>query len=391
MSPEQRAQPIMVADRGRAPAGSPAWSYDVLAGPDVLDHLGPELDELAAAAGTPVTARRTWLAAWIRAHRPAGAEAIALRDRSTGRLDGLAALSVAPQGDHDAIAPLGRRQSDRGALPARHPAAAEALAAALVSRLRGRPRPWVLRLGQLPAGDPVAAGVARHLGATASIVPGVPIPKVEFDDATAVEGWLGQGLRKQLRKARNRLATDGVEAAVGFSGQAGEIAVLLGEIERTHRARERHARRLSELESAPGRRFWRAAVVDHAARGEAEVATLRLGGELAAYVVSLLDGDSYRVLDGRCSTAWARYSPGRLLEAATLERALGDGRFARVDWMNGCASEKLLAANAADHTEHLVAASPGLVVDLDDVTGGPPAGAAPDGDPTVVTLASGAR
>jgi hypothetical protein len=361
----------------------------VLHGPGMLDGLAPgELDDLFRAAGAPVTARETWLRAWVGAYQPARPEAVAVRDESTGRLDGVAVLSARADADHDVVAPLGRRQSDRGALPARHAAAAETLAVAVAGHLRARRRPWVLRLGQLPAGDPVAAALVRQLGAPARLVPGVAIPKVEFGGTTSVAELLGGGLRKQLRKAHNRLAVDGVEAVTAFTRDPGDVAVLLGEIEHTHRARERDARRTSDLDAAPGLRFWRAAIVDHAARGEVEVATLRLDGDVAAYVVSLLDGDAFRVFDGRCATASARYSPGRLLETAVLERTLADPRFARVDWMNGLASEKLLAANAVEHTEHLVAASPGVVIDL-DVIGHAPAAAAPGA--AVLTMASGAR
>lgn len=377
-------------DNGPSPGGRASYRAvpSVIRGPRLLDGVGDgELDDLFLAAGTPVTARRTWLRAWVVAYEPAEPVAVLVRDGETGRLDGFAALWARPDADHDLVAPLGRRQSDRGALPARHAAAAEALAAAVTAQLRARPRPWFLRLGQLPAGDPVAAALVRRLGG-ARLVPGVAIPKVEFGSATSAVEWLGGGLRKQLRKARNRLDADGVDASTAFTRDAGDVAVLIDEIEHTHRARERDADRTSDLDAPPGLRFWRAAVLDHAARGEVEVATLRLDGHLAAYVVSLLDGEALRVFDGRCSTVSARYSPGRLLETAVLERALAEPRFARVDWMNGLASEKLLAANAVEHTEHLVAASPGLVVDL-DVMGHVPAAAAPGTG--VLTLASGAR
>ena len=361
----------------------------VVAGPGVLEQLGAELDDLVEAAAMPVTARGTWLRAWARSHRPSEPWAVTVRDASSDRLDGVALLSSRRTGDHEAISPLGRRQADRGALPVRHRGAAAALADALVSCLAGRRQPWTVRLGQLPAGDPVAAGVVRRLGGARS-VPGLPIPAVEFGDATTLDGWLGKGLRKQLRKARNRLAADGVDEVTSFTRDAGRIASLLGEIELTHREREREADRRSVLETTPGLDFWRAAVLDHARRAEIEVATLHLDTELAAYVVSFVDGESYRVFDGRLATAWARYSPGRLLEAAMLERTLGDAGFRRVDWMNGCASEKLVAANAADPTEHLVAASPGLVVDL-DVIGRRPGAASPEREPALVSLARAAR
>ena len=367
------------------PVGSYTSSSELVTGPGLVDRLGAELDDLLEVAGAPITARGTWLRAWVRAYAPAEPWGVSVRERFSGRLDGVALFLSRPADGHEAISPLGRRQSDRGWLPARTPEAAEALAAAVASCLRSRPGPWVLRLGQLPEGDRVTRALTRHLDA--QVIPGLPIPKVEFGSETAVEAWLSKGLRKQLRKAQNRLDDDGVEATVAFDHDPATVSLLLDEVERTHRARERDARRTSDLESQPGLRFWRSVILEHAARGELEVASLRFGPELAAYVVSLLDARTYRVFDGRCVTSWGRYSPGRILETATLQRALGDPRFDRVDWMNGLASEKLLAANAVETTQHLVASSPGLVVSL-DVIGRAPVAVEDD---SVQKLASGAR
>lgn len=374
------------AQGGRIETTSSPSSVQYLAGPGLVDDLGAELDDLHGAAGTPVTGRRAWLRAWIGAYAPSDAWGVVVRDAASGRLDAVALFDSRDQGDWDEIAPLGRRQQDRGCLPARSPDAAHALAAAVTARLQSRDRPWSLRLGQLPAGDGVAAAVVEGTG-LARAMTGMPIPKVEFATVESVDTLLGKGLKKQLRKSRNRIQQDGVELSIGFESDLDVVQTLLVEVEQTHRAREQHARRASDLDSSPGLRFWRAVILDHAAQGEVEVATLRLDGFLAAYVVSLLDDTSYRVFDGRFATSQARFSPGRLLETATLERAFADPRFERVDWMNGCASEKLLAANAVDHTEHLVASSTGMVIDL-DVLGRAPVAV---DHRTEANLASGAR
>jgi len=357
-----------------------------LSGATLLDELGPDLGDLHLAAHTPVTARGPWLRAWVGAYAPAGQWAVAVREGRTGRLDAVALLYTRRREGSDEIVPLGRRQLDRGALPARTPAAADALGAALAARLSGWSRPWSLRVGQLPSGDRVAASVVGRL-AGARTVPGLAIPKVDLGPVSGAGDLLGKSLRKQLRKARNRVADDGMDITVGFVGTHDEVGVLLDEVEHTHLARERHAQRVSDLESSPGLRFWRRVILDHALRNEVEIATLRLGGELAAYVVSLLDGDVYRVFDGRLAPSWGRFSPGRLLETATLERALDDSRYRELDWMNGCAQEKLLTTNAADPTEHLVAASRGMTLDLDVIGHAPSA----VDQRTVSKLAGGAR
>lgn len=385
--PAPSARVVARAGAGDGPQRRPTThSVEYLSGSSLLEYLAADLDDLHQATAAPVTARCPWLRAWVGAYRPEEPWAVTVRDSRTGRLDGAALLSTRTGADHDEITPLGRRQLDRGFLPARTEAAADALATALAARLSGREKPWALRLGQLPAGDRVAAAVTRRLDG-ARIIPGSPIPKVSFGLADEAGDLLGKNLRKQLRKARNRAADDGLAVTVEFACGLEPVAVLLDEVERTHRAREHHARRVSDLDSSPGLRFWRSVILGHAARGEVEVATLRLGDELAAYVVSLVDGGAYRVLDGRFAPTWSRYSPGRLLETATLDRASGDARYREVDWMNGCASEKLLTANAADLTEHLVAGSPGMVIDLDVIGHAPVAVDRRTGS----NLASGAR
>ena len=57
------------------------------------------------------------------------------------------------------------------------------------------------------------------------------------------------------------------------------------------------------------------------------------------------------------STDWQQYSPGRIVEAAALARAVSDQRFAVLDWMSGIAAEKLLTTNFAETRMRLVATS----------------------------------
>lgn len=94
--------------------------------------------------------------------------------------------------------------------------------------------------------------------------------------------------------------------------------------------------------------MWRWRLAELANLGSLELSTLHLDGEFAAYALGVLDGDAYRVLEGRFVTAWARYAPGRLIEAAMLERVLESPSLRRTDWMSSVAPETLIAANDAD-------------------------------------------
>lgn len=74
-------------------------------------------------------------------------------------------------------------------------------------------------------------------------------------------------------------------------------------------------------------------------------------------MIALIDGTTYRVLDGRMNTDFAEYSPGRLLESAVLERSLRDGGVEVFDWMTGVAPETILAATSWERRWNLRARS----------------------------------
>jgi hypothetical protein len=65
-------------------------------------------------------------------------------------------------------------------------------------------------------------------------------------------------------------------------------------------------------------------------------------------VLGILDRPVYRVLEGHLSTRWSRFAPGRVLEAAVLQRMLDDEDYDTFDWMTSIASDTLLASNARD-------------------------------------------
>ena len=160
------------------------------------------------------------------------------------------------------------------------------------------------------------------------------------------------------------METDGHEVSIDFEASPDGVLGLIDEVERTHRERDHAVGRSSDLDSDYGVRFWRNVILGHAAEGDVEISTLRLGGSLAAYVVSFLDGDCYRVFDGRFATDWSRYSPGRVLETETLDRAIKHDRYGLLDWMNSVAPDKLICANAVEETQHLVACSSERLIDV---------------------------
>ena len=178
--------------------------------------------------------------------------------------------------------------------------------------------------GQLPAGR---------------VVPASPVPGIGF---TQDEVALAHGIRRGLDRSGHRIRRHGLAETIRFERSPARLAALRDEIEAVHRARDHDAGRPSDLDDDAGTAFWRSVYDLHAGRGELEVATLRLDGYLAAYVVALTDGRAYRVFDGRFAPAWRPYSPGRRLEAAVLDHARR-GLYLVLDWMSSVAPEKLVA------------------------------------------------
>jgi CelD/BcsL family acetyltransferase involved in cellulose biosynthesis len=123
-----------------------------------------------------------------------------------------------------------------------------------------------------------------------------------------------------------------------------------------HRRRDHDTGRPSDLDDPVTRGLWRDLLVRHCRNGQVELAMLRFDGVVAGYVIALLDGESYRVFDGHFDTRFGRYSPGRVIEAAAIERVINDPVLREVDWMSGVAPEKILFSNAAQPRWNLVAA-----------------------------------
>lgn len=193
-------------------------------------------------------------------------------------------------------------------------------------------------LPDTPAVRTFAAAAGAHVGAE------LPVPVVERPAPGA--HLVSAGMRKNLRKNANRLATDGVTAELVLSRDPDVFAAALPEIEAAYRDRDAAHGLACPLDTPAGRRTW----LDRlAALGEVdrrELATLRLDGELAAYVVGVPGEGRYGVFEGRFVTRWARYSPGRVLEHAVLQHAFADPGTQVVDWMTGIAPETLLTVSS---------------------------------------------
>ena len=317
-----------------------------LSGPDVLDRLGSRLDELHAATGAPVTARRAWLAAWVRCQP--GWEPLALCVESAGRLAGVALLARRKRRLYTELVALGAGLSDQIRLPARDPGAARLVAQAVLAELRAVRGPWSLTVRHLPREDAVARALAAELPC-AVLESGDVSPSLRFDGRRTLRGYVSKNHHQQVRRMRNRMRSEGLEPRVEHLREREAIAAHLSRMVDICLRRDIDLRGESLLDLGYARAFFREVILAHAERGEVEVTTLRLGGELAAYVVCFLDRGAYRMWNCRLAPEWSRFGPGRVANDAALEHALADPGATEFDWMRGAEAYKQSLSNHVEH------------------------------------------
>ncbi|MEZ5410561.1 MAG: GNAT family N-acetyltransferase [Acidimicrobiales bacterium] len=350
------AEPLEAWRRASEIVQKRAFDIQVRHGLADIRTVSADIESFAAELGLPVMASWPWLQAWCESFQNWTPMMVELRSAENGQLAAYALLAKMERAQGTALVGLGHGSSIHGALPARDEAAANALAGAIAATLDDLPGAWSLELEQISDLDPTLLRLADELEHT-QLLPELRIPRVVFSTAHGVDEVLTKSMRKQLRRARARITADNLGMSIAFDRGEAITAELIDEVEAVHVSRDRAARRNSDLDRPAERDFWRRVVEAFDARWEVEVASLRLDGELAAYVVALLDGQTYRVYDGRMNSKFADYSPGRLVEAAALDRAMKDPRFAVLDWMSGVAAEKLLTTNIAEGRVRLVATS----------------------------------
>ncbi len=345
---------MTVTSTGRAPDASalatapplPFLAVELGYGLRQVGVLQRELTALAEDCGAPPTARPAWQLAACRDSRQVEPWVLLLRDTS-GTAVGAAMLVDHVEDRRVRSTTLaGTDGGHRGALLTSEPYVAHALGESWHLLRADQHRPAPVTLGPLPAGDPVVTAFAAGL-AESWLEPAAEIPVIR-SAAGCPRGYLSAGMSRTLRKAANRLAADGRTAVPRFSTDAGQIRGLLPQLEQVYRQRDHAHGRASELDDSARQRTWRHRVGDLADAGALELATLEIDGELAAYTLGIHDDPTYRLLEGRFVTGWARYSPGRYLEALVVERALAGGGVTTFDWMTAVAPESLLGRNDAD-------------------------------------------
>ena len=300
--------------------------------------LLPEFDALAVQAGVPVTARAAWIRALLVADPLADPWAVVVR----GTQGALRAAAILLEDDRLATLAAGGG-GYRAGVPTADSAAVAALGEGLQREADGRGTP--LGFATLPE----TAETAELAGAVCALTePEAPIPGVDVRVGGDVMDRLSHGVARTLRKARNRLTADDRVAIVAVTAQDTDVVAALPAMEQAYRSRDREHGLACPLDTPLGLAGWRERIRQLLQDRCLELATLTIDGTLAAYVLGVRDGSRYGVLEGHFDTTWARYSPGRLLEASVLRRALADPGVDSFDWMTAVAPESLLTAGTSE-------------------------------------------
>lgn len=344
--------------------GGPGTAATVrhLRGRDALTQVAGEFDALCARAGVPFTSRRTWLQAWADTHRAWEPWLVLVED--TGGLRAAAPLAVRRSRGVRTIALLGHGPTDDARLPA-DPGTADALAAAVVAGLPAGP--WRLRLQQVPDGDPVVGAlVGRLRHARLGPGQGMPLVRVSGSDPAA---HVSKNTRKALAKVRNRLADRGLEPVSTWTRDAEQVRALLPELVRVHRERDLALGRRADHDDPSAAAFYEQVVLRHAAAGEVDLLTLRLDGDLAAYVLGFRDGRAFRSWDNRLAPRWADLSAGRLANTEAIRHVVTSPDYDALDWMRGEEPYKLQSATEVVPTAVLQAWSHAALRQVEDLAG----------------------
>lgn len=312
----------------------------------MLDRLGPAIDDLHFATGCPVTARRPWLETWVGCYRHFRPLLVAIESPHR-RLEAAALLGHRRRLGITEVVAVGHGPSDQVRLPARDAESARRLAAAILSALGELRGPWRLVIQHLPAGDPVALAAAGTWGSVL-VAPGDVSPALRFGPDRSIRAHVSRNHHQQVRRMLNRMGRESLVPVVEHLEDGEAVAAVMPEVERVFRRRDADLGRPCDLDDEHAGPFFRQVVERHAARGEVRLTTLRLRGELAAYVLCFLDGEVARMWNCRFEPEWSHLGPGRVANHAALEQALADHHCREFDWMRG---EETYKASMSNHAE----------------------------------------
>jgi CelD/BcsL family acetyltransferase involved in cellulose biosynthesis len=186
-------------------------------------------------------------------------------------------------------------------------------------------------------------------------------PQVHFGADRDPRRYESVNTRKSLARMRNRLLRDGRNLTVDVLSDATAILAALPRVLRAHRERDLQLRNWSELDRGPTRDHYVGVVTKLAEHGAIRLLLVRVDGELAAYVLAIVDHDTLRIYDNRVVPGYLDYSAGAIANSEIVRHALADPALSCLDWGVGGSRYKLSSATHSSPTQSLAAWSAGPV------------------------------
>lgn len=306
--------------------------------------LAADWDALADRLGGPPFARPGWITAWASAFAGGRVEVIAAR--RDGRLAGVLPVVGATTGVRSAA----NAHTPSADVLAEDVTVARALVAALYA---GRPRAVTLGYLDRAGAGPVLAREAAHAaGYRVAEREMLRAPYVDIDGEYEAYLRVRRRFAADLRRRRRRLAEQG---RVAFDTERGSFEELLA----LEAAGWKAARGTAIAARPSTRRFYEEVTGWATARGSLRTLVLRLDGLPLAALLGLEESGVLHLLKGGFDPAYARFSPGQLALAETIERAFATG-LRRVELGGGTEPYKLAWTRSAHERVGVRAFRPGL-------------------------------
>ena len=179
-----------------------------------------------------------------------------------------------------------------------------------------------------------------------------------------------QKFRKNLKTARKKLEQRGQVELRHYRGlegvQEGFAAFL-----HIHERSWKKDKQIEQSKSPEYNAFFKEWLLDMATRDQATVLVLHCGKDPVAATIALTEGDVYYSAQIVHDNRYAACSPGTLLESLELEHLMGEGRYARYEFLGSFLNNKMRWAQEATSTALVEVIQPSLralAIDAYDAT-----------------------
>lgn len=229
-----------------------------------------------------------------------------------------------------------------------------------------------IRIEELPIEDPQAQELkafAERCGLWFRSVLSSVCPHLALDQPWAkFLQSRGTKLKKNLRLSRNRLEEMGGPVRLEVNETLADVTRAFDIALGLHRRSWKRKKHVGLSLSVGYREFFRAFLLNMAARGKARVLILRVGDRAVAATIAFLHGDTYFSTEIVHDADFARGSPGTLLEALELERLMSGAEGLRhYDFLGRFLSNKQRWTDTARITHRIYVFQPRFTTALLDL------------------------